>query len=378
MEILGKVSTSSWKSAKSINLERKSLTFKLAGCKKCGHCFLSGNFTPEVFEYLYKPNSKEFAPQVVTENPQINTDIINSTKKYFKESSMTIIDFGCGDLELLKQVQSVTKDYTKNLIGIDFAYLNPEIGKDIIYLRGDLSNLEKIQKLKNLKFDFGYLVHTLEHLPDPKKVLLNIRAMMHMESLLYIEVPANDILQKVNLTALDLIAAQHIQYFTEDSLSVLVNLLGFSIVKKEKKITNNIPRLKMIIKRKDLLGQIDNLKNSNLRIAKILKDASQEILKKSLKNKKIGIWGIGSDLYSMIAINPKLKKEILKNKVFFIDSYLEKKYFLGKRIHNLQEANKHVDAIVLSPLPGHVRKNMLTFAQNNALNLNKIFDPYKK
>ena len=373
---LGNVSTSAWKSPVALRLERKTLTFKLAACKVCGHGSLKGDFTNSVFGFLYKPNSKGFSPQVVTENIEINQDIINYTSKYFEKDNPIIVDFGCGDLDLLKQINEEIGKREKKLVGVDFAYVDPKSEKEISYIRGDLTKLQKISKLKNLRFDMGYLVHTLEHLPKVKDTLLSIRNMMHDDSQLYIEVPANDILNRVNLKALDLITPQHIQYFSDDSLFTLVNLLGFEVVKKEKKITNNIPRLKMIIRKKKLTGNIQTLRSANLEIENILKKAAFQIHKKSLNCKKIGIWGIGADFYSMLELNKKLKKEISKDKIIFLDSYLEGKSFLNKNIVSLSKVDEDIDVIIITPLPEHIRKNMMSFAKSASFNSERFFDPY--
>ncbi len=373
---LGNVSTSAWKSPEALRLERKTLTFKLATCKVCGHSALKGNFTNSVFEFLYKPNSKGFSPQVVTENAEINKDIIDYTRKYLKKDNPTIIDFGCGDLNLLKQINEEIGNRKRELVGVDFAYIDPQSEKEISYIRGNLTKLQKISKLKGFKFDTGYLVHTLEHLPKVKDTLLSIRSLMHDESQLYIEVPANDILNKVNLKVLDLITPQHIQYFSEDSLSMLINLLGFEIVKKEEKITNNIPRLKMIVKKKKLSENFQILRSANLEIKSIIKKAAIEIVKRSLKSKKVGIWGIGADFYSMLELNKKLRKDISKNKFIFIDSYLEGKYFLSKKIVSLNEVDADIDVIIVTPLPEHVRKSMMSYAKNTSFSPEKFFDPY--
>jgi hypothetical protein len=376
MVYLGRVSTSAWKLPEDLKLSRKVLTFKLNACNVCGHSALKGSFTNSVFEFLYKPNSKGFSPQVVTENAEINRDIINYTKKYFEKDNLTVIDFGCGDLALLKQVNEGTGNRKRKLIGVDFAYVDPKTEKDILYIRGDLTRLQKISKLKDLKFDMGYLVHTLEHLPKVKDTLLSIRSLMHNESQLYIEVPANDVLSKVDLKALDLITPQHIQYFSEDSLSTLVNVLGFEVVKKEKKITNNIPRLKMIIKKKKLDENFQILRNASLEIDGILKKAASEIFKISLKSERVGIWGIGADFYSMLELNKKLKKEISNDKFIFIDSYLEGKSFLNKKIVSLNKVHAEIDVIIVTPLPEHVRKSMMSFAQSTSFSPEKFFDPY--
>ena len=77
-------------------------------------------------------------------------------------------------------------------------------------------------KIKNKKYDFILLNHTLEHIPNPKKYLIRIKNKIKDEGKIIIEVP--DLNQYESDDTL--LTAEHIHHFTDDTLKNLLIIKG--------------------------------------------------------------------------------------------------------------------------------------------------------
>ncbi|KKQ18172.1 MAG: Methyltransferase family protein [Berkelbacteria bacterium GW2011_GWA1_36_9] len=373
----GVVQTSVWERPNLKSLKRKNVSFVLAKCLVCEHQMLIGDFTKTNLNNLYKSSSQDFTPQVVTENPQINIDILKSIEKYVTRKKATIVDFGCGDLSLLKLIKNKLGRVRKvRLIGVDFVK-PPYILDGIDYFQANLLEMDKNNRFKNLKFDYGFLVHSLEHILQPRKLLTDIRSLMNEKSLLYIEVPDNGLLDVVNLLSLDLITPQHIQYFDSDSLTSLITSNGFQLLARDSKITNQIPRLKMIVKKKSNIYHQTPLSKAVDRIEKIIESSANIILTIS-HHHQVAVWGIGADLDRMIKLNKKLKTKIERKELILFDSYLWGKKWFGNQILNPGQFKKTRNLkIILTPLAAHVRKDIFKNATLMGFNKDQLIDPYQ-
>lgn len=94
----------------------------------------------------------------------------------------------------------------------------------------------------NTFYDVIICSNVLEHVPFPSDLILDIRKAMNKETVLYIEVPLEEIIR----TSIDLAKTfslkkhwhEHINFFSEDSLVTLLNRSGLEIIelKKEERI----------------------------------------------------------------------------------------------------------------------------------------------
>ena len=138
----------------------------------------------------------------------------------------SLLDFGCGNGGLL----SLLKVKNKDLVGI-------ELNKDII----DILKKENLKVFQNIniqpelhmkKFDCITLFHVLEHLYEPIEILQQLKNKMNNNSVLIIEVPhANDaLITYYNCNAFKNFTfwSEHLILHTVESLSILLNKIGFS------------------------------------------------------------------------------------------------------------------------------------------------------
>jgi Methyltransferase domain len=95
------------------------------------------------------------------------------------------------------------------------------------------NGLESISNIADLPVaDFVMLCHTLEHLSYPKDILIQIRDIMHTDSLLYIEVPL-EVADDHPLMDYEIprVTHEHINRFTTQSLKALLDVAGYVPIK---------------------------------------------------------------------------------------------------------------------------------------------------
>jgi hypothetical protein len=99
-----------------------------------------------------------------------------------------------------------------------------------------IAEAKSIDKLiaKNTHYDLIICSNVLEHIPYPAEVILEIRQYMSQNTVLYIEVPCEEIIKTANTTS-DLSQKkkhwhEHINFYTEQSLIELLTQTGFAIL----------------------------------------------------------------------------------------------------------------------------------------------------
>ena len=133
-----------------------------------------------------------------------------------------VIDFGCGEGDFLKE----TKGFTKSSVGIE---LQIDCIKELNNFGIRCEN--SLDMLKNNSIDTFFLFHSFEHLPEPLKILKEIKSKLRKKGRLIIEVPhANDFLIStikdenfINFT----LWSQHLILHTKNSLNKFLDYAGF-------------------------------------------------------------------------------------------------------------------------------------------------------
>lgn len=152
---------------------------------------------------------------------------IESLKILKLETSLKILDVGCGGGEFLYQLKQIG---FKNLSGID-----PYLKKDITYQNGLTIFRKSLEELVNdtVKFDLIMFHHVFEHLNDPLKVLILCNKIMKDDGILILRVPVSDSYAwnkyKENWIQLD--APRHFYIHSKKSLCILAEKSGFECFK---------------------------------------------------------------------------------------------------------------------------------------------------
>ncbi len=153
------------------------------------------------------------------------------------EKKISLLEFGCGEGFFLKQ--AITKT-NWNVHGIDFSQFgiqkwHPEIIDSCSF--GDSYDFLNNYIDENKKFNICAIRNVLEHVIDPKKLLLDLKKVLHKKGLLLITVP-NDY-SNVQMSALDngfiendfwFSPPDHLYYFNASNIIDFAENIGYKVI----------------------------------------------------------------------------------------------------------------------------------------------------
>ena len=206
-------------------------------CTKCKHSF--SIIKPERSQENYTSNYFKETHKNWFENPNYKLFRSISIATISQDSSETLLDVGCGNLDFLS---FLTKKYQHlQLTGIDLSSQRKLPGVD--FIQTDFLKYES-----SVKFDLVYSIMTIEHIDDVTLFIRKLRSFtknqgkltittINEDSLLYMSAK---ILKKVGikLPFNRLYDKHHINHFSINSLKKLVVLNGFSFIQT---IKHNVP-----------------------------------------------------------------------------------------------------------------------------------------
>lgn len=204
---------------------RDNSALRILECKNCGLVFLSSLHIEESF-YKNSGMHGSVIPDVETLLRETQRDDLRRFS-FLKEvlSNRTVLDFGCGAGGFLLKARSLAATVQgvelENRLKSHFQEHNLAV----------FSNLSEIPRDK--KYNIITLFHVLEHLPDPKLILIELSNLMADNGQIIIEVPnADDAL----LTLYHSEPFSHFTYwschlflFTAKTLSMLVLQSGLKV-----------------------------------------------------------------------------------------------------------------------------------------------------
>ena len=109
-----------------------------------------------------------------------NPDVLNE----IPESSVTILDVGCGAGDNAKILTALGKKVT----GLTISPIEAKIAKNFCS-KVIIDDIESLSKLADEKFDCIILSHICEHLVDPQKVLIKLSYFLNKDGRIIIAVP---------------------------------------------------------------------------------------------------------------------------------------------------------------------------------------------
>lgn len=167
---------------------RDNTNLKVLECDRCGLVFLSS------FDHIEKgfyENSGMHNGQIKDiENLARMTNPDSERRLTFITSTIkgkSLLDFGCGTGDFLSKAKSVA---------VKANGLEPEIKLQEIFRKRSLNVYRTLSDIpEGEKYDVITLFHVLEHLPDPKGILLKLAGFLAKDGQIVIEVPnADDVL----------------------------------------------------------------------------------------------------------------------------------------------------------------------------------------
>lgn len=269
---------------------------ELAYCQNCGHIF-NQRFNPERIKYSEAyDNSLHFSPTF----QNYAESLANWLIERFDLHEKNIIEIGCGQGEFLRLLCEIGGNRG---IGFDPSYIHES------ELDPGFENIEIIQdfytdKYQGYQANFFCSRHVLEHLNQPREFLevLAQAARQQKKAWVYLEVP-NALFTFRKLSIWDIIY-EHPSYFSQDSLTFLLNACGFYIIDVDTsfgdqflyavaEIKNN--EMENATTRRIKPGEMDDLMVSFQEKFKTKSRDWREVLNNILKNKhRAVLWGAGS------------------------------------------------------------------------------------
>lgn len=292
-------------------------------CQKCGHIFNS-SFNEESMNYdLPYDNSLFFSGIFRQFAEDLSTQLINKYTLNYKN----IVEIGSGLGDFLKLIceQGNNKGW-----GFDPSY-QPDFSLDpfanqLTFIKGYYQ-----KKLINEKIDFLFSRHTLEHLPNPRELIQQLKEDFDQENdvVFYFEVPNADFMLR-ETKIWDLIY-EHCQYFTASSLRYLFEDNGFEVLDLYETFDNQYLSIECRISGENTINIAKNF-NYGDQITQFSENATKMIVdwrnhfSVMLKNNsKSVIWGAGakgvcflnilkmpaSNIVGAVDINPRKQKKFV-------------------------------------------------------------------
>lgn len=295
--------------------EREDIS--LAFCFKCGHIF-NTNFNPNNIYYDSNYNNSLFFSDIYL---KYTKRLINDIMANHDLHGKYVFDIGCGDGAFLKLLCSLGYCYGFGFDPtIDSKTADFETGSKISFFKGYYDKSHQ-----NILADLMCTRHVLEHVFDLNHFVNTLASGTNYDGLLVTEVPNVEYILE-NDSFFDIIY-EHYNYFSEMSLSHILNRCGFDDIS----IEESFGRQYLLAKSRRLLSPGNHQQNNPLKLDSLFAKAcrfsedykstvsnwEQIIDKYSTMNSKIFIWGAGSkgimflnmiknnnSIYKAVDINP--------------------------------------------------------------------------
>jgi len=228
-------------------IDRFGLPFGSLICKDCGLVITSPRIVEESLPYYYDTyyhplnyGKEHLENQSVLYEDGQGTKIFNILKKFLpKQDELNVLEIGAGTGNVLDEFKQEAKKYNVHVNELGTEYSNDciriceEKGVKTIY--GNIKTIAEMEK----KFDVIILSHVFEHFIDLQTEIVNLKKIMHKDSLLYIEVPG--ILEShkkeyYDFSFLGYLIHAHMYNFTKDTLVNILQKNGFKNIYMNEKV----------------------------------------------------------------------------------------------------------------------------------------------
>ncbi len=158
-------------------------------CNDCGLVFLSS--FEHITENFYKESKIHKNKTSLNLTKWQETTRVDEIKRIERLKSVlkgkNLLDFGAGNCGFLFKASA----YTNQTVGIELEIrVKEQLSKKLD--KHDISLYEDISEIDSMKFDFITLFHVIEHLPDPKAILIKLKSLLTENGKIFIETPNAD------------------------------------------------------------------------------------------------------------------------------------------------------------------------------------------
>ncbi len=214
--------------------------FNIVECKRCGLLYVNPRPTPEEMSLFY-PENYSWMETLDTHSSitkwvrrlekiyryHLLRDEVLKVAKFTKKSSGRILDIGCGTGDRLE----VFREEGFETYGVEISntadYARDQMKLNVV--KGDIFSANYPEGF----FDIVTLYNVLEHTHHPVEVCKEIYRILKNNGFLIIQIPNKDSLQckifKKRWSAFDV--PRDLYYFTTETLRVLLDKVGFKLVK---------------------------------------------------------------------------------------------------------------------------------------------------
>ncbi|MFL5785497.1 MAG: class I SAM-dependent methyltransferase [Bacteriovoracaceae bacterium] len=291
----------------------------IQSCQNCGMVFTDSGNTQADYNQFYKSSKKYVSASEVslfeTKRFQQTADCLRPILNL----NQHICDLGCGGGGLLRVFH---EKGAKHLTGVDAGDLSSQ--NEFTFLRSDLFDFPKlVQK----PFDLITCIGVFEHVSDLHRLIQGITSALVPNGHLYIEVPDAAQYDKNVISPFQDFNLEHINHFSAQALTSLLNQNGFEIVAVKHILQPESERYKMPVVSllaKNTQGPSGEMQKDETLKKRILSyiDESQKLLnefdrflEKSLVGQnEIYIWGVGQLTLKLLEL-PSLKKKSIRGLV---------------------------------------------------------------
>ena len=199
----------------------KKINFQTVRCKLCQIIYQNPAYNKKGLNILFKEAGMSYGTTLKSKKNQISWLKKNNLLK----KNIKVLDVGCFDGSFLSLMP---KYVIKFGVEIDKSVIEgaKKKFKKISFINGNFENFRTKEK-----FNLITMMHVLEHLLNPEKVLKNLFKISKKKTILVIEVP---IIENHMSNSLDgFITTQHMTHFSKNSLNNLLAKCGWKILRSK-------------------------------------------------------------------------------------------------------------------------------------------------
>jgi len=317
--------------------------YDVISCKKCNFVYASNIPEQAVFdEYYINANKYEHEIEQSDTITGKYEHIIKEIVHFEQNKTTPIVDIGCARSEILRSLQNLG---FSNLTGIDPSVKNVEYlkNKGINGIHATIKTIDTAKQYKTVLF-----LAVLEHIQDLHQTLETLYAITAVNGMVIISVPDMSVPASGEFPYQEF-SREHINFFTEISLSNLMIKHGFHLVflKKERGELVGFFRKESETVQKDTDGElkIQNYINQS----KKCEDAIYANLQQ-YSNTPVIIWGLGTFTQRLLV------KNVFKNITAMVDSNPQ---YAGKKYNDIDiiqpsELKKYKEPVLLAVSPRYI------------------------
>jgi hypothetical protein len=201
-------------------------------CNDCNMIFLDIRFSDSEMAALYNGYRE-----------QQYTELREKYEPGYKERN-SALDYGSDYIADIELFLSQYLSFPINVLdwGGDTGKNTPFKSKCNLFHIYDISNKPVIEGAKKVdkstadknKYDLVVCSNVLEHVPYPTELILDIKTVMSEDTLLYLEIPLEDIIRtaetEINLHEKKKHWHEHINFYTEKSIHSMLKICGLDII----------------------------------------------------------------------------------------------------------------------------------------------------